>query len=208
MTNATMERPANLTIETEITHALREQLTDHPRESARLVQRLAQLRAERDPAHQAVIELRIKVRAGLAKASDLDRAEATLEQIDGEIRSLERESEDYESAKRVIGMELAEQLARRRALVGPQLTAETKRAIAAITEWLAAGEPLVKALRDLAPAMEQFERAFNHHGYTVYHRELPEGVVRAVNFWTKDYHGGCDLAALREHWQPIVDTVK
>ena len=90
--NGTMEQ---LTIETEITRALREQLTEHPRESGRLVQRLAQLRADRDPAHQAVIELRIKVRAGLAKASELDRALAALDQIDGEIRSLENESEDY-----------------------------------------------------------------------------------------------------------------
>jgi hypothetical protein len=29
-----------------------------------------------------------------------------------------------------------------------------------------------------------------------------------VNFFAKDYHGGCDLAALRERWQTIADTVK
>jgi chromosome segregation ATPase len=209
MSNATMERPANLTIETEITRALREQLTEHPRESERLVQRLAQLRAERDPAHQAVIELRIKVRARLAKASELDRALAALDQIDGEIRSLENESEDYESAKRVIGMELAEQLARRRATVAPQLTAEAKRAIAAISEGLAALQPHVDTLLALRPAVAQFDRNVPHpHGYTVYHRELNPAVVQAVNFFGKDYHGGCELPALRERWQTIADALK
>jgi len=34
-------------------------------------------------------------------------------------------------------------------------------------------------------------------GCTVYHSELNAGVVRAVNFFTKDYRGGCGLAALR-----------
>src|SRR5262245_39343901 len=51
MKAATIERPTDLTVETDITCALREQLTEHPWESARLVQRLAQLRADRDPAH-------------------------------------------------------------------------------------------------------------------------------------------------------------
>jgi hypothetical protein len=208
MTTATTERPANLTIETEITRALREQFTEHPRESERLSQRLKQLYADRDPAHQAVIELRIKVRAGLAKRGDLERAEAFLDQIEGEIRSLEKESDDYESAKRIIGMELAEQLARRRATVAPVLTEEAKRQVAAITAWLAAGEPLVKALRDLAPAVMQFEAGYNAHGHVRFHRDLPEGVVRAVHFFTKDYQGGCDLAVVRERWQSIVDAVK
>jgi hypothetical protein len=203
-----MERPANLTIETEITGALREQLTDHPRESERLVQRIAQLRADRDPAHQAVIELRVKVRAGLAKPAELDRALAALDQIDSEIRALESESDDYESAKRLIGMELAEQLARRRATVAPALTAEAKRAVAAISEALAALQSHVDALLALAPAVAQFERGHTPYGHTVFHRELPEGVVRAVNFFTKHYQGGCDRAVVRERWKTVADSVK
>jgi hypothetical protein len=208
MSNATMERPANLTIETDITRALREQLTDHPRESERLVQRLKQRRTDRDPAHQAVIELRIKVRAGLAKRSDLENAEAALDQIDSEIRGLESEIDDSESAQRLIGMELGAQLAKRRATVAPPLTAEAKREIAAISDLLAALQPHVDALRALAPAVAQFERGVTVHGHTVYHRDLPEGVVRAVNFFTSHYQGGCDLALVRERWKAVADSVK
>jgi hypothetical protein len=42
----------------------------------------------------------------------------------------------------------------------------------------------------------------------VYHRELPEGVVRVVNFWTERYNGRCVLAALRERWRTIADAMK
>jgi hypothetical protein len=41
-----------------------------------------------------------------------------------------------------------------------------------------------------------------------YHRDLPESVVRAVHFWTRDSRGGCELPAVRERWQSIVDPVK
>lgn len=204
--NATMEQ---LTIETEITKGLRAQHVDLPNETARLEARLAQLKAQRDPLAQAVIELRVKVRAGLAKQFELDRATEALERIDGEIRSTEIAFDELATTQRVIVMELAEQLARRRAQVAPQLTAEAKRAIAAISEGLAALQPHVDALLALRPAVAQFDRNVPHpHGYSVYHRELNAAVVRAVNFFTKDYHGGCDVAALRERWQTIADAVK
>jgi hypothetical protein len=206
--NATMERSANLTIETEITNALRDQLTDHPRETERLARRLAKLRADRDPAHQSVIELRVKVRAGLMKPIELQRAVEALEQIDSEIRLLENECDDNESAKRLIGMELAEQLARRRATVAPVVTAEAKRRIEAVSTWLSEGLPLVEALLELQPAVAQFERGVSVHGLTMWHRDLPEGVVRAVNFWTRHYHGGVDLPAVRERWTSIANDVK
>jgi hypothetical protein len=206
--NATTERPADLTIETEITKGLRAQQTDLPSETARLEARLGQLKAERDPLAQVVIEARVKVRAGLVKQGELDRAIAALERIDNELRSTEIAFDDLATTQRVIVMELAEQLARRRATVAPQLTAESKRAIAAISEGLAALQPHVDALRSLEPAVAQFERAVSVNGHTVYHRELPEGVIRTVNFWTRRYNGGCDLAALREHWQKLADAVK
>jgi len=154
-----------------------------------------------------VIELRIKVRAGLAKRSDLENAEAALDQIDSEIRSLEHESDDYESSKRVIGMELAEQLARQRAKVAPQLATEARRTIAAISEGLTALQPHVDALLALQPLVAQFERGVTVHGHTVYHKDLPEGVIRAVNFFTNHYQGGCDLAVVRERWKTIADAV-
>ncbi len=206
--NATIERPAALSVETDITRALRAQQADVPNETTRLEARIAQLKGERDPAYQAVIELRIKVRAGLAKQADLDRAIAAIERIDNEIRSAEIAFEDLATTQRLLTMELAEQLARQRAKVGAELTAEAKRAIAAISEGLAALEPHVAALRALDPAVRQFERAVSVHGHTVYHRELPESVVRAVNFYTKDYRGGCDVAALRERWASIAEAVK
>jgi hypothetical protein len=204
--NATME--TNLTIETEITKGLRTQQVDLPNETERLEARLAQLKAQRDPLAQAVIELRVKVRAGLAKQFELDRATEALERIDGEIRSTEIAFDELATTQRVLVMELAEQLARRRATVAPQLTAEAKRHTDAISAGLAALQPHVEALLALRPAVAQFERAFNAHGYTVYHRELPEGVIRAVNFFTKEYNGGCDVAALRERWQTIANAVK
>jgi hypothetical protein len=69
-------------------------------------------------------------------------------------------------------------------------------------------EPHVDALRSLEPAVAQFERAVSIHGHTIDHRELPEAVVRVVNFWTQRYNGGCDLAALRERWQGLAAAVK
>src|SRR5687767_4024485 len=62
--------------------------------------------------------------------------------------------------------------------------------------------------RSLEPAVAQFERGVSVHGHTVYHRDLPEGVIRAVSFWTKHYQSGCDLAVVRERWQSLVDAVK
>jgi hypothetical protein len=82
------------------------------------------------------------------------------------------------------------------------------RRFAAISEGLAALQPHVDTLLALRPAVAQFERAFNAHGYTVYHRELPEGVIRAVKFFTKEYNGGCDVAALHKRWQELADSVK
>ena len=204
--NATMEQ---LTIETEITRGLREQRTDLPAETQRLAQRIEQLRAQRDPLAQAVQLLRVRVRAGIAKSIELDRAVADLEQLDAELRGVEAAHEECASTDRIIGMELAEQLARRRATVGPQVAAEAKRAIAALTAWLEQGEQLANELLKLRPAVAQFDRNVPHpHGYTVYHRELPASVIPAVNFFTKDYHGGCDVAALRERWQAIANNVK
>jgi hypothetical protein len=206
--NATIERPADLTIETEITRALRAQRADLPTETTRLEARLGQLKAQRDSLAQAVVEARVKVRAGVWKQPQLDRALADLEQLDHEIRSTEITFDELATTQRVIVMELAEQLARRRATVAPQITAQARRAITAISEGLAALQPHVDALRALDPAVAQFERAVSVHGHTVYHRDLPESVVRAVNFFTKDYRGGCELAALRERWQAIADAVK
>jgi hypothetical protein len=203
--NATMEP---LTIETDITRALRSQHEDLPGETARLEARLAQLRTERDRPAQAVQLLRVRVRAGLAKQVELDRATAELESIDNEIRSTEITYEDLASSQRVITMELAEQLARRRAQVAPQLTAEAKRRMDAVSAWLSEGLPLVRALVELEPAVRQFEAGHNAFGHVRHHRELPEVVVRAVNFWTQHYHGGCDVAALRERWREIAETVK
>jgi hypothetical protein len=204
--NATMEQ---LTIETEITRGLREQRADLPAETKRLAARIEQLKAQRDPLAAAVQLLRVRVRAGIAKSIELDRAVADLEQLDAELRGVEVAHEESASTSRIIEMELAEQLARRRATVGPQLTAEAKRAIAAISEGLAALQPHVDALLALRPVVAQFDRGVPHpHGYTVYHRELNAEVVRAVNFFTKDYHCGCDIAAVRERWQTIADAVK
>lgn len=206
--NATTERPADFTVETEITKALREQQIGLPKETERLEARLSQLKAQRDPLAQAVQLLRVRVRAGLAKPIELERADAELEQLDAELRGTELAFDDLATTQRVITMELAEQLARQRVKVGTEVTAEAKRQIAAITEWLAAGQPLIDALRALDPAVRQFERAVSVHGHTVYHREMPEGVVRAVNFWTRHYSGGCDLAVVRERWQTIADAAK
>lgn len=206
--NATIERPAALSVETDITRALRAQQTDLPNETARLEARIAQLKGQRDGLAQTVIEARVKVRAGLWKQAQLDHALADLDQLDNEIRSTEIAFDELATTQRVIMMELAEQLARRRATVAPQITAEAKQAIAAISEGLAALQPHVAALRALDPAVRQFERAVSVHGHVVYHRELPESVVRAVFFYTKDYRGGCDVAALRERWQAIADSVK
>ena len=201
--NATTERPADFTVETEITKALREQQIGLPKETERLEARLSQLRAARDPLAQAVQLLRVRVRAGLATQIELERATSELESLDNEIRSVEIAFDDLATTQRVITMELAEQLARQRVKVGTEVTAEAKRQIAAINEWLAAGQPLIDALLALAPAVAQFERGVSVHGHVVFHRELPEGVIRSVNFWTKYYNGGCDLAALRERWQTI-----
>lgn len=206
--NATMEQSANLTIETEITQGLRAQRAELPGEITRLAQRIEQLRAQRDPLAQAVQLLRVRVRAGIAKSIELDRAVADLEQLDAELRGVEVAHEELSTTDRIIGMELAEQLARRRATVGPQIAAEAKRASAALSAWLEQGEQLANELLKLRPAVAQFERAYNQHGYTVYHRELPESVVRAANFFTRDYRGGCDVSALREQWRAVADAVK
>jgi hypothetical protein len=70
-------------------------------------------------------------------------------------------------------------------------------------------QQLANELLKLRPAVAQFDRGVPHPmDYTVYHRELPEGVVRAVNFFTKDFHGGCDVNAVRQRWQAITDAVK
>jgi len=37
---------------------------------------------------------------------------------------------------------------------------------------------------------------------------MPEVVGRSLNFWTKHYQNGCDLAALRERSQTIADAAK
>lgn len=204
--NATMEQ---LTIETEITRGLRAQQADLPTETKRLEARLGQLKAQRDSLAQAVIEARVKVRAGAWKQPQLDRALADLEHLDNEIRTTEIAFDEIATTQRVILVELQEQLAQRRAEVAPQLTAETKRTIDAITAWLAQGEQLANTLLALRPVVAQFDRGVPHpHGYTVYHRELSPAVVQAVHFFTRDYHGGCDVAALRERWQAIADAVK
>lgn len=205
--NATIER--DFTIETEITRGLRAQQADLPSETERLEQRISQLKAQRDTLAAAVIEARVKVRAGVWKQPQLDRALAELDQLDAEIRSTEITFDELATTERVIVMELHEQLARRRAEVAPQITAEAKRAIVAISEGLAALQPHVDALLALQPAVAQFDRNVPHPmGFAVYHRELNEAVVRAVNFFTKHYHGGLDLPALRERWQELGDSVK
>jgi hypothetical protein len=207
--NATVEQPANLTIETEITRGLRAQRAELPAEITRLAQRIEQLKAQRDPLAQAVQLLRVRVRAGAAKPIELERATADLESLDAELRGVEAAHEELSTTGRIIEMELAEQLARRRATVGPQLAAVTQRSIAAITEGLAALQPHVDALLALRPAIAQFDRGVPHpHGYTVYHRDLNSAVVQAVHFFTKDFHGGCELAELRERWQKIAEGVK
>jgi hypothetical protein len=209
MNAGTIERPAALSVETDITRALRAQQADVPAETRRLEERIVQLKAQRDPLAQAVQLLRVRVRAGLAKQMELDRAFSDLDQLDAEIRGVEVTLDELTSTQRVIAMELAEQLARQRVKVGTELTTEAKRAIAAISEGLAALQPHVDALLALRPVVAQFDRGVPHpHGYTVYHREVNAEVVRAVNFFTKDYHGGCDVAALRERWQAIANAVK
>lgn len=204
--NATTERPAHFTIETEITRALRAQQVDLPRETESLERRIAQLKAQRDPLAQAVIEARVKVRAGLAKHSELDRATAAIEAIDNEIRSAEIAFDELATTQRVIVTELSEQLARRRAEIGTEITADTKHRIAEITAWLAAGQPLIDGLLGLTPAVQQFRAGASVSGHAVYHHELPEDLVRVVNFWTKRYNGGCDLAELRERWQKLTSA--
>lgn len=208
MNAGTIEQPANLTIETDITRALRAQQVDLPNETARLEARDGQLKAQRDSLAQAVIEARVKVSAGLWKQAQLDRALAELEQLDNEIRSVEITFDELATTQRVIVVELEEQLSERRRTVAPQITAQAMRSIAALSDALAALQPHVDALRALDPAVRQFERAVSIHGHTVYHRELSEAVVRAVFFFTKDYRGGCDVAGLRERWQAIANDVK
>jgi hypothetical protein len=202
--NATTEQPT-FTIETEITKALRAQRVDLPRETARLEARIAQLKARRDPLAQAVIEARVKVRAGLAKQAELDRVTANLDQIDAELRGTEIAFDEVATTHRVITMELAEQLARNRSKVATELTEETKRQVTAIAEWLAAGQPVIDALLALQPAVEQFRAGASVTGYAMYHRELSEDLVRVLNFWTKRYNGGCDLAELRARWQSLAN---
>ncbi len=80
----------------------------------------------------------MRVRAGLAKQIELDGALGDLDQLDAELRGVEVTLDELSSTHRVIGMELAEQLARQRVKVGAELTAEAKRAIIAISEGLAA----------------------------------------------------------------------
>lgn len=87
--------------------------------------------------------------------------------------------------------------------------AEAKRAISAISEGLAALQPHVDALLALRPAVAQFDRHVPHPmGYTVYHKEINAAVVQAVNFFGRDFYGGCDLTTLRERWQMIADAAK
>jgi hypothetical protein len=133
----------------------------------------------------------------------LDRAEDALERLDGELRTTEIGFDDAAQTARILTMEIAEQLAKRREEIAPALRAEVARRAAVVSERLAALAPAVDALLELRSAAKQFEKGATMTGYPVFCAEMPIELVRVLNFFTAQYRGGVDLADLRNRWETL-----